>query len=148
MPVSSVSTSTSTNSYSSPLVSIITVVFNGERFIEKTINSVISQTYKNIEYIIIDGGSTDKTLDIIRQYEDRIDYWISEPDNGIYNAMNKGIKLSRGKLIGLINSDDWYMENAVETVVARYLANSDRANIIISGSIYRTDREENIIFNS
>ena len=128
-----------------PLVSIITVVFNGEKFIEATINSVINQSYKNIEYIIIDGGSTDKTLEIIRRYEKHIDYWISEPDKGIYNAMNKGIKLSQGNLIGLINSDDWYSENAVEIAVKIYLNNS-QSNVIIAGAVYRTDSEGNTIF--
>lgn len=73
-----------------PLISIITVVFNGGRYLEETIQSVINQTYDNVEYIIIDGGSTDGTLDIIRKYEDQINYWVSEKDSGIYDAMNKG----------------------------------------------------------
>ncbi len=128
-----------------PLVTIVTVVFNGEKYLEQTIQSVINQTYDNIEYIIIDGGSTDGTLDIIRKYEKVIDYWVSEPDAGIYDAMNKGIILSRGKLIGLINSDDWYLENAVETVVETYLNNS-KSNVIITGAIYRTDSQGNILF--
>ena len=77
-----------------PLISIITVVFNGEKYLEETILSVINQSYDNVEYIIIDGGSTDGTVDIIKKYEDRIDYWVSERDGGIYDAMNKGIKLA------------------------------------------------------
>lgn len=76
-----------------PLISIITVVFNGEKYLEETIQSVINQTYSNVEYIIIDGGSTDGTLDIIKKYEDQIDYWVSEKDKGIYDAMNKGWSL-------------------------------------------------------
>ena len=100
-----------------PLVSIITVVFNGEQHLKQTINSVLHQTYSNIEYIIIDGGSTDGTIDIIKEFEDDISYWISESDNGLYDAMNKGIKLAKGELIGMINSDDWYELDAVETVV-------------------------------
>jgi len=68
-----------------PLISVITVVFNGEKYLEETITSVINQTYENVEYIIIDGGSTDGTLDIIKRYEDKIDYWVSEKDNGIYD---------------------------------------------------------------
>ena len=72
-------------------VSIITVVYNNIRGIERTIQSVLNQSYNNIEYIIIDGGSTDGTLDVIKRYENRISYWISEADEGIYNAMNKGI---------------------------------------------------------
>ncbi|MCI5197040.1 MAG: glycosyltransferase [Candidatus Electrothrix sp. AW5] len=91
-----------------PLITVITVVFNGAQYLEKTIQSVIGQTYDNVEYIIIDGGSTDGTLDIIRKYEHAIDYWVSEKDEGIYDAMNKGITLSLGKTIGIINSDDWY----------------------------------------
>ncbi len=103
------------------LVSIITVSLNSEETIEKTITSVINQTYKNIEYIIIDGGSTDGTLDVIHKYKERIKYIVSEKDNGLYNAMNKGIALSSGALIGIINSDDWYEDHTVETVVNSYL---------------------------
>lgn len=99
-----------------PLISIITVVYNGEKHLEQTIQSVISQTYKNVEYIIIDGGSTDGTLDIIHKYEHMIDYWVSEKDAGIYDAMNKGISLAAGEWIGLINADDWYESNACEAV--------------------------------
>jgi glycosyltransferase involved in cell wall biosynthesis len=73
-----------------PIVTIITAVFNGAQYIEQTISSVLNQTYYNVEYIIIDGGSADGTLDIIRKYDDKIDYWVSEPDKGIYDAMNKG----------------------------------------------------------
>lgn len=96
-----------------PLISIITVVRNGEKYLEQTIQSVLNQTYENIEYIIIDGVSTDGTLDIIRKYEDQIAYWVSEPDGGIYDAMNKGIQLSTGEIIGILNSDDWYLPSAV-----------------------------------
>ena len=91
-----------------PLISVITVVFNGEKYLDQTIQSVVHQTYDNIEYIMIDGGSTDGTLDIIRKYEDRIAYWVSEKDEGIGDALNKGIKLSSGEIIGLIHSDDYY----------------------------------------
>ncbi|MDQ5767545.1 glycosyltransferase family 2 protein [Thiothrix subterranea] len=77
-----------------PLITVITVVFNGEKYLEETILSVINQTYDNMEYIIIDGGSTDGTLDVIRKYEDAIDYWVSEKDQGIYDAMNKGWRLT------------------------------------------------------
>lgn len=101
-----------------PLVSIITVVFNGEKYLEKTIQSVINQTYANVEYIIIDGGSTDRTLDIIKKYEDQVDYWVSERDRGIYDAMNKGLMLSLGEVIGIINADDWYMIDTVEKSVS------------------------------
>jgi len=89
-----------------PLITVITVVFNGVEQVEATIQSVLAQTYDNIEYIIIDGGSTDGTLDILRQYEDRIDYWMSERDAGIYDAMNKGIDLSSGGWINFMNAGD------------------------------------------
>ena len=91
-----------------PLISIITVVYNGEQFLEDTILSVINQNYDNIEYIIIDGGSTDGTVDIIKKYEDRIDYWVSENDEGIYDAMNKGIYLSSpSSYLMWINAGDY-----------------------------------------
>jgi glycosyltransferase involved in cell wall biosynthesis len=106
---------------SHPLVSIITVVLNGEMNIEKTVQSVLSQTYKYIEYIIIDGGSTDGTLDIIRRYDDKIAYWISEPDNGISDAFNKGIAASTGEIVGILNSDDWYETDAVDSAVSLLL---------------------------
>jgi len=109
------------SSKSRPLVSIVTVVYNGEKYLEQTIRSVINQRYDNIEYIIIDGGSTDGTLDIVEKHEKMIDYWISEPDEGIFDAMNKGIKICRGELIGLINADDYYAPNAIERVVSCYL---------------------------
>lgn|SRR5574341_137501 len=104
-----------------PLISIITVVRNGEKTIEQTIESVLNQTYDNIEYIIVDGNSTDGTIDIIRNYEDRISYWISEPDCGIYDAMNKGIAMSSGVLINLLNADDYLAFDAVDSAVKRYL---------------------------
>ncbi|MDC0481628.1 glycosyltransferase [Candidatus Pelagibacter sp.] len=99
-----------------PLISVITVVLNGERYLEEAILSVIKQTHKNVEYIIIDGGSTDGTLDIIRKYDDRIDFWISEKDNGLYNAMNKGINLSNGDFIGFVGSDDFLYPNTLEKI--------------------------------
>jgi glycosyltransferase involved in cell wall biosynthesis len=85
---------------------VITVVFNGEKYIEQTIQSVINQSYSNIEYIIIDGGSTDETVNIIRKYDNQINYWISEPDSGIYNAMNKALSITDGDWIFFLGSDD------------------------------------------
>ena len=102
--------------YSKNYISIITVVLNAEKTIEKTIKSVINQSYKNFELIIIDGGSTDGTIDIIKKYNKKISYWISEKDKGIYYAMNKGIKKSSGNIIGILNSDDYYLKNALKTV--------------------------------
>lgn len=100
--------------------SVITPVYNGAGHIRDTIESVLGQTYKNIEYIVVDGGSTDRTMDIVKEYEPlfhgRMKY-VSEKDKGIYNAMNKGIRMSSGQLIGIINSDDYYDRNAVQNIV-------------------------------
>jgi len=99
-------------------VSIITPSFNSKDSIEDTIISVLSQDYSDIEYIIIDGKSTDGTLDIVKKYENKINKLISEPDNGIYDAMNKGISLATGEIIGILNSDDlYYSENVISKVV-------------------------------
>lgn len=99
-----------------PLISIITVVFNGVEHLEQTILSVIDQNYDNVEYIIIDGGSNDGTLDVVRKYEGQIDYWVSEPDKGIADAFNKGILLCTGEVIGIINADDWYEEECFDFI--------------------------------
>jgi hypothetical protein len=93
-----------------PVVSIITVVFNSETLLERTIQSILGQTYPNIEYIIIDGGSRDGTVDIIRKYEDRIAFWISEPDKGLYDAMNKGLAAATGDFVWFLNSGDLVYE--------------------------------------
>ena len=103
-----------------PLISIITVVFNGEKHLEQTIESVINQSYDNVEYIIIDGGSTDGTIEIIKQYEDQINYWISEKDRGISNAFNKGIISATGDIIGIINADDDYTMGCIDKVMKHY----------------------------
>jgi len=101
-----------------PLVTIITVVLNGEKTIGQTIRSVLEQSYPHIEYLVLDGGSTDQTVDIIRRYEkDGRIRWISEPDEGIADAWNKGIRMASGDIIGLINADDWYEPDAVEKIL-------------------------------
>jgi glycosyltransferase involved in cell wall biosynthesis len=125
------------------LVSIITVCYNASKTIEQTIQSVINQSYPNIEYIIIDGNSTDNTLEIVRKYESKISTIISEPDNGIYDAMNKGIRLAKGELIGMINADDWYEEYAVDAMVNAYLAQTNRESCIFYGMlrIWREEKE-------
>lgn len=110
-----------------PLVSIITVIYNGEAYIEQTILSVLNQTYDNVEYIIIDGESTDGTVDIIKKYEEKIDYWVSEKDNGIYDAMNKGIMLASGVWINLLNAGDIFCNNSVLMNVVSDL-NTDSIN--------------------
>jgi len=105
-------------------ISIITVCFNAAETIEETILSVINQQYENKEYIVIDGNSTDGTIDIIKKYEDKIAYWISEPDYGLYHAMDKGIEKSTGDIIGIINADDYYYEGSFENVVKAYESKS------------------------
>jgi len=99
-------------------ISIITVAFNSQSTIKHTIESVKSQDYSNIEYIVIDGGSTDWTLEVLNYCKENIDYFISENDSGIYDAMNKGIRAATGDIIGILNSDDFYPNNHVISKVA------------------------------
>lgn len=101
-------------------ISIITVCLNRVATIEKAIQSVINQGYDKIEYIIIDGGSTDGTVDIIRKYEEYLAYWVSEEDKGIYDAMNKGIAKATGDIVAFLNSDDWYEDNILFKVAAYF----------------------------
>lgn len=101
------------NSLQKPCISVITVVYNNETYIRQALESVLSQSLKNIEYIVIDGGSRDKTLDIIQEYRDKIQVLISEPDTGIYNAMNKGLKQCSGEIVAILNSDDVYADPEV-----------------------------------
>ncbi|EHQ27721.1 glycosyltransferase family 2 protein [Mucilaginibacter paludis] len=105
-------------------ISVITVAYNSERFISTCIQSVLNQSYNNIEYIIIDGASSDNTLNIIKKY-DRITHWVSEPDRGIYDAINKGIRLATGDLIGILNSDDFFADDDVLNRIAAQFANND-----------------------
>lgn len=130
---------TSTPEY--PLITVVTVVFNGEATLEQTIQSVVNQTYDNVEYIIVDGGSKDRTLDIIKKYEDRIDYWQSEPDKGIYDAMNKGIELANGDWINFMNSgDSFYNECVIKNI---YYGNIHDCDIIYGKAI--TSKRQDII---
>lgn len=118
------------------LISLVTVTFNSAQTLHDTIQSVLSQTYSNIEYIIIDGGSTDNTLDIIKEcevYFEKNLVWISEKDNGIYDAMNKGIRMATGDVIGVLNSDDLLMDiNVIQDVVELFDENTDA----IFGNLY------------
>lgn len=107
-------------------ISIITINYNNRDGLQKTIESVIGQTYTDYEYIIIDGGSTDGSIDIINQYKDRIIYWVSEPDKGIYNAMNKGILKTAGEYCNFMNSGDYFYNNSVlEKFFAQKVLNED-----------------------
>lgn len=118
----------------STLITVITVSYNAGKSLEETIKSVLSQTYKNIEYIIIDGGSTDGTLNIIKKYEKQLAYWVSEPDTGIYDAMNKGIDAAHGNWVYFIGAGDT-MLNVADKVVP-YLTS---ANCVYYGDVYRLD---------
>ena len=114
-------------------ISIITVVYNNEETIQDAVKSVLSQSYKNIEYIIIDGKSTDNTLKSIQKYKSRISTIISEKDNGIYEAMNKGVKIAKGDVIGILNSDDFYNNNnVIEDVMNCFKMNKD----IVFGNLF------------
>lgn len=105
-------------------LSIITVVFNNEKTIKDAIESVLTQTYENIEHVVIDGNSSDKTVSIIRKYENKLGFFNSEKDNGIYDAMNKGILAANGDVIGILNSDDLYQDDTViQTVMNQFLQN-------------------------
>jgi len=99
-----------------PKISIVTPVFNGAKYLEDTIMSVIQQGYPNLEYIIIDGGSTDGTVDIIKKYEKHLTYWVSEPDDGLYHAVQKGFEKSTGDIMAWINSDDMYHKGSFSMV--------------------------------
>jgi glycosyltransferase involved in cell wall biosynthesis len=118
----------------SPLFSIVTVVRNGEDFIEKTLKSVIGQTYKNVEVIVIDGGSTDSTVELLKKYGKSISHWVSEPDEGIYHAMNKGIRLCNGDYIFFLNCGDCLASPYVLDEVAKYIQTNSPD--ILHGDIY------------
>lgn len=124
-------------------ISIITVCFNSVVTLEDTIISVINQTYDNFEYIIIDGNSTDGTLNIIKKYEQYISKWISEPDYGLYDAMNKGISLSTGNIVGLLNSDDTFTSNSVlENIASFHLFNEIEASY---GNVLQSDQSGKLV---
>ncbi len=119
-------------------ISIITVCLNSVATIKDAVESVLSQTYPDIEYIIVDGGSTDGTLDIINSYRGRIHHVVSEPDRGIYDAMNKGIRLASGDVIGILNSDDVYEDRKVISDVVEKFCNYDVD--IVLGDVVQVDR--------
>lgn len=132
------------------LITIITPCYNSEKTISRTIESVLNQTYQEIEYLIIDGASTDRTLEIAKSYEDAFQgrmHIYSEPDAGIYYAMNKGIALATGELIGIVNSDDYYEPQAVEYMVSH---RTEAAYQILYGfeRIWKDGRETSIILHS
>ncbi|MDY6934520.1 MAG: glycosyltransferase family 2 protein [Spirochaetota bacterium] len=121
------------------LISIITVVLNSEQFIEGTIRSVLDQSYDNIEFIIIDGNSTDNTQNIIKKYENQIDYWISEPDNGIYDAMNKGLELATGDYVNFLNAGDRFYNNDTLAILFHDV-NSVDIDLVYGDTIVQTEK--------
>ena len=106
-------------------ISVITVVYNAANTIADTIESVLEQNYNHIEHVVVDGGSTDGTVEVIRKYEDHIHVWVSEHDEGIYDAMNKGVEMSTGDVVGFLNADDVYTHDGVLSRVAELLENKD-----------------------
>jgi glycosyltransferase involved in cell wall biosynthesis len=115
------------------LVSVVTPSFNQARYLESTIESVLSQDYPHIEYIVIDGASTDGSIEIIKKYQNRLAYWISEKDNGQADAINKGFARARGEIIAWLNSDDYYLPNAISAIVKVFEENPD--TVMIYGDI-------------
>ncbi|MBR2373030.1 MAG: glycosyltransferase [Lentisphaeria bacterium] len=124
-------------------ISIITVCYNSAKTIRRTFESVLNQTFTDYEYIVVDGNSKDGTLDIIKEYEPKFNgrmRWISEPDNGIYDAMNKGIRMAQGEIIGIINSDDYYEFDALQNIAAY----SDRKADVYYGMCRQLDEQGEI----
>ena len=116
-------------------ISIITVVWNNKTTIADAIDSVLSQTYKDIEYIIVDGASTDGTIEIVQSYGDKVSKFISEEDNGLYNAMNKGISIASGEIVGILNSDDFYLnEFVIEKVIGEF--NKKKCDSVYADLVY------------
>lgn len=124
--------------------SIITINFNNRVGLKKTIESVVNQTFQDFEYIIIDGGSTDGSVDIIKEYSSRISYWVSEPDKGIYNAMNKGIAQAHGDYINFMNSGDYYYNNRVLSDVVSIHTDAD----FFVGRVYNVNSDGAILSSS
>lgn len=129
-----------------PLLSIITVVYNGAKNIERCIQSVLHQNYDNVEYIIIDGGSTDGTMDIVKTYEEAIDYFVSEPDGGIYDAMNKGIALAQGGAINFMNADDYFIPDVFQDYVDHLFSDCNKECKVVYAATNVTDAQGNILF--
>lgn len=126
-----------------PKISVVTVCYNAADEIETTIKSVINQSYPNIEYLIIDGGSTDGTVDIIKKFSDKIAFWVSEKDKGIYDAMNKGIKIASGDFINFMNAGDYfYSDTTVEEAVKRFPNHTD----VIFGDSVVKNKNNNLVF--
>lgn len=118
------------------MITVITVVYNGAEFIEETIQSVLGQSHPRVEYVVIDGGSTDGTQEIVRRYADRIDFWVSEPDEGIYDAMNKGLRHAHGDLVAFLNASDRYYDENVLAAVAALAVRKPAADVYFGALQY------------
>jgi glycosyltransferase involved in cell wall biosynthesis len=126
-----------------PRISVVTPSFNQAQFVEATIRSVLLQGYPNLEYIVVDGGSTDGSVDIIRKYENWVAYWISEPDRGQSDALNKGLARATGNILGWINSDDLYCPGAVSHAVELFQRKPETE--VVYGSCYIVDVRGRIV---
>ena len=123
-------------------ISVITVSYNAAQTIEETLFSVCNQSYLNVEYIIIDGGSTDGTCEIIEKYRNKIGYFISEPDNGIYDAMNKGLKIATGDYVIFLGADDHFISLSVLEEVVEEMEKTNKTNIVFYGDVFRPKRND------
>jgi glycosyltransferase involved in cell wall biosynthesis len=132
-----------TTTTSQPKITVVTPSYNQGKFLERTIRSVLAQNYPNLEYMVIDGGSTDNSVDIIRKYADKLTYWVSEKDNGQANALNKGFKKATGEIVAWLNSDDEYCQGALEAA-AQTFADNPSADIIF-GDNFDIDENGNIL---
>jgi glycosyltransferase involved in cell wall biosynthesis len=127
-----------------PLITVITAVLNGAEYLEESIQSVINQTYDNVEYIVIDGGSEDGTIDLIKKNEDMIDYWVSEPDLGIYDAWNKAVILAHGEWLVFLGSGDTYTSSAI-SIYVKSIIDSEIIQDFVSSRVHLVNSNKNVL---